>query len=345
MKKYFVLALLALLIIAGLWLFESDFNPAEVDARYTNSESRFFTDSEGARIHYRDQGNPAGEPIVLVHGSNASLHTWEPWLGYIGSHYRVITLDLPAHGLTGAVPNGKYDSAAQLVTVNRLVTHLQVPEFIIGGNSMGGGVSWRYALAYPQQVSAMVLVDASGLPGWREENTTKASAAQNNDEQPANKGPLVFRLLQKSWFRSIAGYLDTRFLTGQGLRAAFYDESKVTEDMIDLYYNMSMRAGTREATLARFTRLGSRDTTLTDASLASLTMPALVLWGETDTLIPASTGERFASVLPNAQLIVYPNVGHLPMEEIPKQSATDLLDFLKNRPLDARTNGYKPRLF
>ena len=201
---------------------------------------------------------------------------------------------------------------------------------------MGGGVSWRYALAHPKKVSAMVLVDASGLPAWRKKSAAEADGAKN-------EGPLVFRLLQQAWFRSIAEYLDTRFLTGQGLRAAFHDDSKVTDDMIDLYYNMSMRAGTRKATLARFSHLRSQNATLTDATLASLTMPTLVLWGETDTLIPASAGERFAAVLPNAQLIIYPQVGHLPMEEIPVQSAADLLSFLENRPLSARTNGYRPR--
>ena len=105
MKKTITLIVLALLVIAALLLFEADFSTAQVDAKYANAASQFFTDSEGARIHYRDQGNPGGEPLVLVHGSNASLHTWEPWIATIGDRFRVITLDLPAHGLTGAVPN------------------------------------------------------------------------------------------------------------------------------------------------------------------------------------------------------------------------------------------------
>lgn len=326
------LAFLCLLILAGFWLFESDFDPARVDAKYSNAASAFFIDSEGARIHYRDQGNANGEPIVLVHGSNASLHTWEPWIRFIGERYRVITLDLPAHGLTGAVPNENYDSAAQLTTVNRLVSYLNIPRFVLGGNSMGGGVSWRYALAYPEQVSALVLIDASGLWSWRDDDKAQASDAKNSPQNaPQKEGPLVFRLLQQKWFRSIAGFLDTRFLTQQGLRAAFHDESLVTDEMVDLYYNMSMRAGTREATLARFTRLRNGSTPVTEADLATLTMPTLILWGETDALIPPSAGERFASTLPNSQLIVYPQVGHLPMEEIPEQSATDLLNFLSQR--------------
>lgn len=330
MKKYVALTLLALLGIAIVLVFETDFDAAEVDAKYANAASQFFTDVEGARIHYRDQGNASGEALVLVHGSNASLHTWEPWIKYIGDRLRVITLDLPAHGLTGAVPNAQYGSAAQLVTVERLMQHLNVPQFILGGNSMGGGVSWRYALAHPEQVSTLILLDASGLQSWREE-------ARGEEK---NQGPLAFRLLQKPWFRSIARYLDTRLLTKQGLQAAFDDDSLVTEDMVELYYNMSMRAGTREATLARFTHRSTASEQLTSADLATLTLPTLIIWGETDTLIPPSAGERFAAALPNSQLIVYPNVGHLPMEEAAEQSANDLLHFLQQRPAQSRTAGH-----
>ena len=76
----------------------------------------------------------------LVHGSNASLHTWEPWVEILGESYRIITMDLPAHGLTGAVPDKRYDSPAQLRTVDAVVRHLGLDKFTLGGNSMGGGV-------------------------------------------------------------------------------------------------------------------------------------------------------------------------------------------------------------
>jgi len=326
MKKTVALIVLALLVTAVVVLFETDFEAAQVDAKYSNAASQFFTDQEGARIHYRDQGNANGQTLVLIHGSNASLHTWEPWLQIIGEKFRVITLDLPGHGLTGAVPNGQYGSAAQQVSVERLLQHLNVSKFVLGGNSMGGGVSWRYALAHPEQVSALVLIDASGLRSWR--TADQSENKQSPTRQTQSEGPLVFRLLRHGWFRSIARYLDTRYLTQQGLRAAFHDDSLVTDKMVDLYYDMSLRAGTREATLARFTERARATPPLTEADLASLTMPTLILWGETDTLIPARTGERFAAALPNSKLIVYPNVGHLPMEEIATQSATDLLHFL-----------------
>lgn len=323
MKKYIVIGLLALVIVtivaAAIVLLEPDFDAAAVDAKYTNQASQFFTTTDNARVHFRDQGNAKGAPLVLVHGSNASLHTWEPWIKILGATYRVITLDLPGHGLTGAVPTNRYDSQAQVQTVAALTQHLGINRFALGGNSMGGGVTWRYALQHPEQVSAMILVDASGLSEWREDPST----TPNEDD-----GPLVFRLLRKPWFRRIAAHLDTKSLTAQGLRSAFDDTSKVTDEMIDLYYNMSMRTGTRAATIQRFAAYGS-ETATTAADLATLGMPTLILWGETDTLIPVDHANRFAATLPDAELIVYPNVGHLPMEEIPERSGNDTLSFLQ----------------
>jgi len=336
MKKFVLLTLLTLvvlLLIAAVVLLEGDFPTAEVDARYSNDQSRFMTAADGARVHYRDQGNPAGPPVVLVHGSNASLHTWEPWVERLGEQYRLITMDLPGHGLTGAVPSAAYDSAAQIATVKALVDQLGVSRFVLGGNSMGGGVSWRYALEYPQSVSALILVDSSGLWGWRDDpGAATADDAEGQDAgEDEDKGPLAFRLLREPWFRGIAGSLDTRILVEQGLKASFDDTSKVTNEMIELYYNMSMRSGTREATLARFGSFGSRGDDVTEADMATLSMPTLILWGETDALIPVETGARFDSVLPNSQLIVYPDVGHIPMEEVADQSANDVLEFLAQR--------------
>ena len=324
------LLLISLVVIAAAaWVFEEDMDPAVVDANYSNDQSQFLETSNGARVHFRDQGQPNGPPVLLVHGSNASLHTWEPWVRLLGDKYRVITLDLPGHGLTGAVPGNQYDASAQLNTIAALVEHLGIDKFILGGNSMGGGASWRYALQHQEQIEALVLVDASGLSQWRKEENAQHSDSQNAE----NNGPLVFRLLRKPWFRSIAVHLDTRFLTTQGLRSAFHDKSKVTQDMIELYYQMSMRAGTRQATLSRFASYGREAGQLahTEQDLSTLGMPTLILWGATDALTPVANGQRFANILPDAKLIVYPEVGHIPMEEIPERSAADVRAFLHNR--------------
>ena len=141
-------------------LFRGDLPAAEVDAKYSNDASRFLSMANGARVHYRDEGNADGTAVVLIHGAMASLHTWEPWVAILGQQYRVITLDLPAHGLTGQVPEGAYGAEAFTETIHAVVNELGIERFVLGGNSMGGGATWRYTLAHPDRVQAMILVDS-----------------------------------------------------------------------------------------------------------------------------------------------------------------------------------------
>jgi pimeloyl-ACP methyl ester carboxylesterase len=274
----------------------------------------------GAKIHFRDEGRADGPPVVLIHGANASLHTWEPWVNSLGDGYRIITLDLPAHGLTGKVPDRDYSSANQVATVDAVAQHLGVDRFVLGGNSMGGGVTWRYTLEHPDKIEAMILVDAVGLPQWsvRESEST---------EQDSNRGPLVFRLMRQPWFRAIARYIDPYRLTKQGLESAYSDKSKVTEELIDRYYELALREGSREAIVDRFASFGGESIADT-IDPAQFTVPTLIMWGRDDALISVNVAEKFAESLPDNSLVIYDDVGHLPMEEIPEQSATDVLAFL-----------------
>ena len=154
--RWILLAIVGLLSVLASMLFRGDLPAAEVDAKYSNDASRFLPMENGARVHYRDEGNAAGAAVVLIHGAMASLHTWEPWVTILGQQYRVITLDLPAHGLTGQVPEHAYGADAFTETIHAVVNELGVERFVLGGNSMGGGATWRYALAYPERVQAMI---------------------------------------------------------------------------------------------------------------------------------------------------------------------------------------------
>ncbi len=323
MRIKVIIGLAILLAVLAVLLFERDFPAAEVDAKYSNAASQFLTLEDGSRVHYRDQGNAAGLPLVLIHGSNSSLHTWEPWVALLGARYRIITLDLPGHGLTGRTPTDDYSSTAYAATVQGLATHLGLPPFVLGGNSMGGGVTWRYALAHPDSVLGLVLVDASGLPAWRELDDAEA---EQGDKAST---PWAFSLLRKPWFQGLARYIDPYWLVEQGLKASHVDPALVDEALVARYYDLSMRAGTRDATLKRFSTFGQRSTKEPD--LSQITQPTLILWGAQDAVIPSSVGTRFNEALSNAQLIVYPNIGHIPMEELPERSAADVDEFIQRQ--------------
>ncbi|MFT4677031.1 MAG: pimeloyl-ACP methyl ester carboxylesterase [Patiriisocius sp.] len=313
------LFLLIVLIAAAAFLYKGEIPKDVVDAKYSSPTSQFLTMNNGARVHFRDEGNPNGPVMVLIHGSNASLHTWQPWLTEFESSYRVVTLDLPGHGLTGGVPDGDYSSAGQLNTVAAVVDHLGLERFVLGGNSMGGGVTWRYALEHQDQVEAMILVDASGPPAWWQERRE----AQSDDKEP----PLVFTLLGKPWFRAIARHIDPYQLTVQGLNSAYNSSPVVDQALIDRYYEISLREGTRDATMSRFGSRRSSDETI---DLSVLAQPTLVMWGREDSLISVDMANKFAEAMPNTTVVIYDDVGHIPMEEIPIRSAQDVLKFLSS---------------
>ena len=311
---YIALGLIAVLVIAFLWYRTPDTDRAAMRAKYGAPPSQFVDLGGGLSVHLRDTGPRDGPALVLIHGSNASLHTWEPWADRLGKQYRVIRMDLPGHGLTGASPTRDYSAAAYVDVVERIRAKLGIDHIVLAGNSMGGGVAWHYALAHPRHVRALVLLDSVGQP------------------EPGNgKPPLLFRIARMPVLRTIAGSITPRSLIADSLPGAFGDPKLADATMIDRYWELLCYPGNRAATLDRFAR---KPDSATEAELASLKLPVLILWGEKDRLVPLSSGEWLHARIPGSRLIVYPGVGHLPMEEWPEQSAADVAAFLAKVPPD-----------
>src|SRR6202171_2495908 len=120
-----------------------------------------FVEIEGMRIHYRDEG--AGQPLVLLHGVGSSLFTWDRWVRQLAGTRRLIRLDLPGFGLTGPAPDGDYTAARYVRVVAALLDSLGVARTDIAGNSMGGRTALMFALAHPERVRKLILVDAGGF--------------------------------------------------------------------------------------------------------------------------------------------------------------------------------------
>jgi pimeloyl-ACP methyl ester carboxylesterase len=311
----------ALLVLATVLLYQGDLPAEVVDAKYSNQASKFLTLNNGTRVHYRDQGSRSGMPVVLIHGAMASLHTWEPWVAILGDSYRVITLDLPAHGLTGQVPDGIYGSQTFTSTINAIVDELGLRQFVLGGNSMGGGATWRYALAHPDRVMAMILVDSVPPGSWQQ-------ADAEAEPQERGDGPIFFTLMRQNWFRAMARYLDPGLFVEQGLRSAYNNSPVVNQALIDRYYELSLREGTRAAILQRAGSGGAERRAAADLSV--LSQPTLIMWGAQDALIPVAVVEQFEQSLPDTRTVVYDDLGHVPMEEDPQRSAADVRVFLEN---------------
>src|SRR5579862_7618402 len=107
MRKALVFLFVIIVVLGALcwFLFTPDIPRAVLVAKYARPPSEFMTLADGARIHFRDRGPKSAPAIVLVHGANASLFTWEPWAIRLSDAFRVVSIDLPGHGLTGEVPS------------------------------------------------------------------------------------------------------------------------------------------------------------------------------------------------------------------------------------------------
>jgi pimeloyl-ACP methyl ester carboxylesterase len=108
--------------------------------------------------------------------------------------------------------------------------------------------------------------------------------------------------------------------------AAYNNSPVVTDELIMRYYKLSLREGSREATMKRFANWDVDSDRTFD--LSTITQPTLILWGEEDALISLDVAEKFDSVLPVAALVTFPNTGHMPMEEIPAKSAKAVKEFM-----------------
>ncbi len=309
MKRFFKwLGIIVLLLVAALffWGYAPDTEAAEMKTKYGGGASRFVELEPGLNVHYRDQGKRDGRVVLLVHGSNASLHTWEPWVEQLGMDYRIISLDLPGHGLTGSHPGGVYDYPVFVDVVDKLMTKLDVSKAVIGGNSMGGGVSWMFALAHPEKTQAVLLVDAAGAPAWQSKKT-----------------PIGFRAMRTPVIKELARFIAPRSMFESSLKTSMSVQSKIDDALIDRYWELNRYPGNREASLKRF-GLPHNNRQASKETLAAISVPVMIMWGAEDNLIPVSSARWFAWAIPGAKLVVYPKVGHVPMEEVPDESAADV---------------------
>ncbi|MDX6559385.1 MAG: hypothetical protein QOF72_2434 [Blastocatellia bacterium] len=263
-----------------------------------------FVEIEGMRIHYRDEG--AGQPLVLLHGFGSSLYTWDRWVRQLAGTRRLIRLDLPGFGLTGPAPDGDYTAERYVRVVAALLDSLGVERTDIAGNSMGGRTALMFALAHPERVRKLILVDAGGFA-------------------PMPPPPL-FRLAQTPILGPfLILHVTPRFVLRRNLETVYGDPSRLTNAAVDRYQAMTLRAGNREAMLARIT--GPPDPNLAHR-LGELKLPVLIEWGELDRWIPLSDAYGFQRGIAGAELRVYPGAGHVPMEELPEATARDADAFL-----------------
>jgi pimeloyl-ACP methyl ester carboxylesterase len=301
-----VLFVLGVLAGVALWAYSPSLPPETLIARYANDRSKFI-DVGGVRAHVREQGDPDGIPVVLIHGSMGSLHMWEGWVRELSSKARLISVDLPGLGLTGAGPRDEYTIEAYADFVEVLVDTLNLDRFVLGGHSIGGAVAWTFAATRPDRVSQLILIDASGYP------------------RTAGDVPLRTRLARMPVIGDIGIYFKPERFVGRALAESYADPAMVTPERVRRYAELQRFPGNREATLQR----ARTQEPLDPAPLKRLDVPTLIIWGGKDRWVPTADAFRFQNDIKGAELEIFEALGHNPMEEDAKATAAAVAAFIK----------------
>jgi len=250
-----------------------------------------------------DTGN--GTPVVFIHGIGASMYGWRYQLPpLVAAGYRVVAFDNRGFGFSDKPAHG-YSNAAYSHLVVSLLDSLGIASAVLVGHSMGGAIAAEVALAHPDRVRGMVLIDAAGF---------------------GVRWPGVLKMARWPLLGAVATSFRGRWITGRIVRSTFADPGKVTAADVDQYYapvpdpnfGRALRGVLREF---RFDTLSGR--------LGSLQTPTLILWGNADRWIALRDGSRFARELPRSEFVVLDRTGHDAPEESPDQVNPLLLAFLK----------------
>jgi pimeloyl-ACP methyl ester carboxylesterase len=314
-RRRLLIGLTLLLALAALAaaLHHPDQPPATVEARWADAGSR-FTDVQGLRVHWRDEGpRDDPEPIVLLHATASSLRSWDAWAAELSKTRRVLRLDLPGAGLTGpfrgawSADDYRGDTYARLV--RGWMDAVGLPRAALVGSSLGGEVAWRVAVQAPARVARLVLMAATG-PAYR----------------PLQE-PLAFRLSPWPGLNRLSEWTLPEALVRRSLQAVFADPARVDAALVAQTRALALREGNRAALRHRLAQR-RRDTADVER-LRGLPTPVLLLWGREDRLVPPAVAEAFQALLPQARSVLLDGVGHLPHLEQPQRALEAVRPFLQ----------------
>jgi pimeloyl-ACP methyl ester carboxylesterase len=312
--KIIGLIFISIMIVFVVVFYRRDLSVERVKSMYLTDHSHLVSleilslegDTLEIDIHYMDMGDSALPVIMLLHGAFSSSHTFIPWAeSLVLEGYRVLLMDLPYFGLSDGFEDNITSYRRSTAVVKALLDHLSIDNIHIGGNSLGGAVSWYFASEYPALTNSLLLIDAVP-PGL---NTRRDDG-----------------LLSHPWVAGFVSQLTPRFLLKQILRTAYGDIARLDDETVDRYYDILRKKGTRKSILT--TKFEVEHTDQIDR-LMRITAPTYLMWGARDTWISSIYTIVFALAIdiPNDNQITVPGVGHLPMEEKP-DTVSYYIDFL-----------------
>lgn len=313
--KLFVVPNIIINVVIFLVGFRSDIPVEELKTKYAYPDSKFI-EIEGMDMHYRKTGS--GPTLLLLHGVASSLHTWEAWHKELSDDFTVISIDVPGFGLTGPIPSGEYSVESYMNIVDQFLEKQGIENCSIAGNSFGGYLAWNYALHKPEKTDRLVLLDPMGT----------------SDSEPLKALGWVMRNLQSlgiyaygiPLIKDMARYITPRFAVAQTVKGVYGDDGLLTAELVDRYHELFLRDGNRKA----FGEIGIKlwKEKNVKQKHQNIIQPTLIMWGEEDIIFPVKEAYLFKENISQAEIKVYPGLGHVPMEESPVSTANDAREFL-----------------
>ena len=302
-KQSFIATIFILFSIVILFItnITNDIPLEDLKTEFKNKNSR-FVEVDGTFVHYVDQGE--GIPIILLHGTGASLHTWDLWAERLKDKYRVLRITLPGFGLSGPRSDKKYKIKDYVNLLERFVEKIGVEKFYLAGNSLGGSIAWLYTSFYDKKVKKLILINSSGFE--------------------LNEIPFVIRIARNNYLNFLIKKTSPKFLIKKSLKEVYFNDNFISKSIINRYYKLNLREGNRQAFIDRalinFTDHTSR--------LKKIKSPTLVLWGKNDEWINVKFAQKFKKMIKNSSVSIMNDTGHIPMEEKPYESLKIIEDFL-----------------
>jgi pimeloyl-ACP methyl ester carboxylesterase len=254
--------------------------------------------ADGTRIVYLEGGT--GAPLVLVHGFGADKDNFTRVSRWLVPHYRVIVPDLVGFGESAHLPDVDYRYAAQAQRLHAFVEALGLSRVDLGGNSMGGGIAMSFAAQHPREVASLWLIDAAGIAEAPPSELVRIITSTGTNPLMISKESdfpafLKFVMVDPPWIpASVMDVLARERIANQDLERKVFQQ--IATDSVS-------------------------------GAVEGLQTPTLIVWGAEDRALSPGTVPVLQALLPNAQAIVMPHVGHAPMIERPKEAAEDYVRF------------------
>ncbi|GEB49159.1 alpha/beta fold hydrolase [Streptomyces cacaoi] len=265
---------------------------------------------DGVRLSYRDRG--AGEPVVFLHGTPSHSYEWRNVVPHIEeAGHRAITYDLLGYGRSERPVDRDTSVAAQTDLLGGLLDALGIEQAAIVAHDIGGAVGQRFAVAHPERVRRLMIIDTVSYDSWPSATWRKIIEEQLEDHM---------QLPQEAFDALLARQLRMTVADGAATMAG---------DVLDAYLAPHRSALGRVSFFEHQVRhYDSRYTEEITGQLASLAMPVRILWGERDQWQPLTYAQQLAEDIPGARLTVVPGAGHFVMEDAPERVTEEVLDFL-----------------